>query len=183
MKKAIGMFAALMLALAMTGVAFAMWDKTLYIDGTVSTGEVDAEFTLAFSDDDGMVNDMSKDSLDDGKDPPTKDKDVAKTIVEIDSDPQRLIVTITNAYPSYEPTIWFDIKNTGSIPVKIQSITITEPAEVPVTITEIMNGQQIDADETVQGDIELHIEQIALESTTYTFTIEIYLVQWNEYAP
>ena len=40
MKKAMGMFAALALAMAMTGVAYAHWSQIIYIEGTVETGEV-----------------------------------------------------------------------------------------------------------------------------------------------
>ena len=55
---------ALVLALGALGVGYAMWDKTLTITATVQTGEVDAEFTEAFTDDDGQVDDVTKDGPD-----------------------------------------------------------------------------------------------------------------------
>ncbi|MFC1864619.1 hypothetical protein ACFLYG_02185 [Chloroflexota bacterium] len=121
---------AIVLALGTLGVGYAMWDKTLYVDATVETGEVNALWTEAFSNDDGVVTDSEKDDDDNGLDPkdvwlandtPRYDKDVASCIVT-GADTQEMTVTLNNAYPSYFPTVLFDFVNTGTIPVKIQAI-------------------------------------------------------------
>lgn len=206
MKKIAILCLALVMALGSLGIGYAMWDKTLYIDGTVYTGEVDAKFILAFTDDDGTVDDVDKDAGDDGTqalydhwgaassadplgpgpNPARSDKDVGKCTVVIDADPQVLIVTLSNAYPSYGNTIWYEIENTGSIPVKVQDLSIdpdnfTLDVEVEVWFTDVHVGLQIDPGEVVQGDLVVHVLQDADEDATYTFTAEIYLVQWNEY--
>jgi hypothetical protein len=92
---------------------------------------------------------------------------------------------VTNGYPSYHCTVWFDILNSGSIPVKIQSLTLNHPGfteeEVTVELSELACGQQIDPDELAQGDVHIHVEQGAAMNAVYTFTSDLLLVQWNEF--
>ena len=59
-------FLALTIALSIMGVSYGLWTKSLTVEDTVRTGEVDLEFVDAFTDDDGEVNDLNKDSQDDG---------------------------------------------------------------------------------------------------------------------
>jgi len=139
--KKIGMIVmTLVVALGVLGVGYALWDKELYIDGTVNTGEVNAVFTDVFTDDDGTMNDASKDLNDDGggtdydhwgaassNDPnefgplPTREtKDVGKCTAQLDADPQILLFELFNAYPSYHNKCWFHIDNTGTVPVMVQ---------------------------------------------------------------
>ena len=161
------LFLVLALALAAVGVGYAMWDKTLHIDGTVNTGEVNAVFTDAYCE----------------ETPEAEGKDVGScTLTGIGE--QTLTITIDNGYPCYECTVYFTILNTGTIPVKVQSLSaINALPELTVSWTGLTVGQQIDAKQSVPGDIHIHVEQAALESTTYTFNAEIWLVQWNEFEP
>ena len=169
--KTVAIFATLMIALMAVGFAYAMWDKTLFINGTVNTGEVNAYFTTAVSNDPPGTID------------PGYDKDVGCTEVTGELT-QTLTVTVTNGYPCYSSRIDYTIDNIGSIPVKVQSFTVTvPPAAVTVTVTEIAVGTQIDAGDSVPGSIVIHVEQTADENAQYTFSVEIYLVQWNEYKP
>jgi hypothetical protein len=166
--KMAAVFATLIIALMAVGVAYAMWDKYLYINGTVYTGEVDAHFTDAWCDDTGID--------------PGYDKDVAWQVID-GILTQDLIVTIYNGYPSYTLNVYYLIDNIGTIPVKIQTITLTNPnpAAITVTVTGIAVGNQIDPLGSLQGDLHIHIEQAADELETYTFGLEIRLVQWNEF--
>lgn len=166
------LFLALVIALGGIGVGYAMWDKTLFIDGTVNTGEVNAEFTAASGNDTGID--------------PGYDKDVANCTVVIDAkDSQKLHITINNGYPCYTCVITYTITNTGTIPVMVQALTVPNPIpQVTVTWTPgIAVGDQIDPGDSRTGTISIHVEQIAGELATYTFDAEIYLVQWNEYTP
>lgn len=152
------LFMVLVLGLATLGVAYGLWSKTLAIEGVVNTGNVNAEFTQAFTDDDDTVDDPTKDSLDlddcrdfggvdrdgdgltscdpraSGPDPkPRHRKDVARCDARLaDEDPQLGMqngeVEIINGYPSYFCTSWFRIHNNGSIPVKVRRIDITDSA-------------------------------------------------------
>lgn len=165
--KMAAVFAALMIALMAVGVSYAMWDKTLYINGTVNTGEVNAIFTTA------TCTEV----------PEAEGKDVGSCTVE-GAGTQTLTVTILNGYPCYGCTVDFTVDNTGSIPVKVQSLTVVPPQpEISFTFAGIAVGDQIDGGASQAGSILIHVEQSADELETYTFSIEIYLVQWNEYTP
>jgi len=167
------LFLAVALCLAITGAGFAMWDKTLYIDGTVNTGEVNMEILSVSSDDPpGFID-------------PGKDKDVGCTTAQIDpNDNQRVIVTITNGYPCYEVRVHFTAHNNGTVPVKLQDIIVTSPPGGELTVTGSDGiGEQIDPCVDRDNTIYIHVEQCAVELTQYTFTVEFYYVQWNEYTP
>ena len=200
----------LFIALASVGIGYGLWSKTLFIDGTVNTGSVDSIFVDEFTDDDNVPDDPDKDVGDtgicqlpdclygsgspdpaaSGKNVARKDKDVGQCFAELDAqDPQILNVTIDNAYPSYYCTVFFHIINTGTVPVKIQSLGL-KGADITAGYitghwTEIEVGDQIDPGEDfmVQGDLDLHVEQSAPQGETLTLEGKIQLVQWNEFVP
>ena len=151
MKKIALISLALVLAMGTLGVGYAMWSKSLVINGTVHTGEVNAEFTVCFTDDDGTPNDANIDPNDDGgpnpfqdphpapydhwgfdsscdpdasqKVPPRKDKDVGRSTASISTeDAQYASLLIENAYPCYYTTAYYKLVNTGTVPVKIQAV-------------------------------------------------------------
>jgi hypothetical protein len=209
------LFMLLVMALALLGVGYGLWSKLLLIDGTINTGEVDAVFYTAFTDDDGTVDDPAgvKDAGDVGEcklygdsscdpkaygpEPERYDKDVGECFAEIDSgDPQRLHITVNTGYPSYYCTVWFDILNNGTIPLKIQDLKLvpvnfTNGLEVSVALSQLSCGLQIDPgllptgeiiiDNLAQGDIHIHVEQDAVPDAEYSFDAELFLVQWNEF--
>jgi hypothetical protein len=210
--KMVALFATLMIALMLVGVSYGLWSKILTIEGYVETGYVDAEFTGAFTDDDGIVDDVLNDKDDTGLDPAASgvdpkgryEQDVGCS--EAYFDPETAYVNIYNSYPSYYTTAWFDIKNTGTIPVKIQSVRISDgttwwtviPSEVNVFdldgdgkcdvsihVTEITLGQKIEKESTARMDLDIHVLEDAPQDSYLElyFTVEILLVQWNEYVP
>jgi hypothetical protein len=162
--------ATLLIALMVAGIAFAMWDKTIYLNGTVETGEVDLECVSVADDDNGID--------------PGKDKDVGDTTALIDpTDPQIIHVLITNGYPSYHVYVHCTILNTGTIPVKLQDIIHTSvPPELTVEASDSI-GEQVDPGERRDYTLYIHVEQNAAELATYYFTVELWFVQWNEYTP
>jgi len=181
MKKIGLLVLALVFALGSLGVGYAMWDKTLEVTGTVNTGEVNAIFTTATCNDTGI----DPGYLMDGTTP--KDKDVGSCSV-VGAGTQLLTITVENGYPCYECDIDFTVDNTGSIPVKIQTLGLVGvPPEITVTWTGLAVGDQIgpagSIDDELPGDLHIHVEQIAdeLQTGVYTFSASIYLVQWNEY--
>lgn len=122
-------FLVLVLVLGSLGIGYAMWSKTLTITGTVTTGTVDAEFTAAFTDDDGTVDNAAYDGTDgaDVGDPDAsgynvsrKDKDVGSSSAAVGADLQTASITVENAYPCYYTTAFFSIHNSGTIPIKVQ---------------------------------------------------------------
>ncbi|MEM2286160.1 MAG: hypothetical protein QXQ89_08125, partial [Ignisphaera sp.] len=80
-------------------------------------------------------------------------------------------------------TCEFNVTNTGTIPVKVQSITIDGNGTDWVTVSGINVGDQIEPGETVECSLKVHLTNDAEQGKTYTFTVEILLVQWNEYKP
>lgn len=160
------LFLVLAIALAGIGVGAAMWSKTLHIDGTVNTGEVNAIFTTANSTEDEEF----------------EGKDVGSCSVT-GAGTQTLNITINNGYPCYGCTVNFTIDNIGTIPVKVQSFnTSAVPACLNVTWPGLVIGTQIHPGGDVPGSMYIHVEQCADELATYNLSAEIYLVQWNEYS-
>lgn len=145
-------FMLLVMAVALTGMGYGLWAQTLTISETVNTGSVSLEYTLAFTNDDGIPTDVSFDP-DDNNASSTQifdfnatsssadplepgpfvgspfstttryDKDVGECSAQV-SLPDTATLTKSNVYPSYHCTAWFDIVNNGSVPVKIKSITL-----------------------------------------------------------
>jgi hypothetical protein len=198
------------LAVGLIGVGYALWDKDLIIHGQVSTGEVNAIFIDAYTDDDGVVNDptggndcgddgtyteyswwmdgsSSDDPMGPGPCPDRYTKDVGRCWAIIDqSDNQILHVGLENAYPSYWNTIWYTIVNNGTVPVVVNDFGLypanfTPGVEVDVFWCGTVIGDQIDPGETRDGMIQIHVLQPAAENAIYSFDADIWLVQWNEY--
>jgi predicted ribosomally synthesized peptide with SipW-like signal peptide len=184
MKKIIGVFAALMVALAMTGVAFAWWTETLKIEGTISTGELDVEFKDIASNDSGTSLDPIKV---DGR--VTSGYNVAtceaggSDVSEPDPTPgdlDKITVTITNAYPCYYPQVTFKVKNGGTIPAKVASISYTgTSAEVSVVLGGISVGDTIAAGASVGCTLDIHVTESADELSDYTISVTIEFKQFN----
>ena len=222
---------ALVLALGSLGIGFATWSDQLYVEGTVETGEVLIGFVDQVTDDDGVPG--LKDPDDFGPDPiaavppitctdcPNIGKDVASTTcvlsdqkihcdgvtpAEHDGKPQYglMTITMTNVYPQYNPTVWFDIANCGTIPVNITGAEIIEICGTPITpiplpkctmvqvdlsgdgLDDIAIGfsgpadQQIDECEVKQFDLHFYVKQDCPPCTELCFKIKIHAVQWNK---
>jgi len=90
----------LLIALASLGLAYGYWTDNLQINGTVESGELEVEFTnLWWSD--------------------------TNCTYEFDSTNHTLTITADNAYPGFWCEGSVQVKNTGSIPVKILPVAVT----------------------------------------------------------
>ncbi|MEM2614315.1 MAG: hypothetical protein QXO15_08860 [Nitrososphaerota archaeon] len=161
----VGLVAALLVAMLALGLSYALWSTTLTISGTIETGTVSAEI-------------IAGDCYDDEP----SEKDVSDICCEVNEEGV-LVVTVSNAYPCINYTCEFNVTNTGSIPVKVQSIIIDGNGTDWVTVSGISVGDQIEPGETVECSLKVHLTNDAEQGKTYTFTVEILLVQWNEYEP
>ncbi|RLG58813.1 hypothetical protein DRN87_06320 [Candidatus Geothermarchaeota archaeon] len=160
----------LIIALIFSGFAYSHWEKIVTISGTVDTGTVDLIAISASDDDDGID--------------PGKDKDIADTTVTIDPcDPEKVTITITNAYPSYYVYVHVTIRNVGTVPVKLKQINIDSPDCITVNAWD-HEGEQLEPypDTQYQSDysIYIHVEQCAEQGATYQITIEFVFWNWNE---
>jgi hypothetical protein len=188
MNKIAALFATMLIALSLAGISYALWSKTVYINGYVYTGDLDAEIT------DWFCNDPP------GAIDPGYTKNVGWVICEIDpSDPQIAYLTINNGYPSYRVHYSLTILNTENVPWKMQSITVDGtllpnnvwvPKDLDGDGTNDIEfriidsiGEQAEHGESVETSLDTHILQGAHQNFYYTFTISFLLVQWNEYVP
>jgi len=173
--------AAALLMLAVLGSAIAMWSDALKVMVTVRTGYVDVEFGNVYTDDPPETTD------------PGYDKDVATcyaSLEQIEDEDEGnasgnndldLVITIENAYPSYRCTVYFEVKNTGTIPVKGPHITIEDNFNGAVTYEHNMEEEvQIDPGQSEWFYISFHVEQEASENSTYTLQLKLMFHQWNE---
>jgi len=181
--KMTAIFATLMIALMLAGVSYALWSKTISIEGTVNTGKFDAIFTGDYTWSATYVDPVT-DAI---KEVPA-DK-LAGITVTIDTqhtpteDPEKLIVVISGLYPCITIHINYNIKNSGTVPWIVNSVTpdITAfPGTVTVTPSDLV-GTQVDGGASTKADLEVHIDNRALQLTQYTFSVTIHVVQWNEY--
>ncbi|MEM4970069.1 MAG: hypothetical protein QXE01_02325 [Sulfolobales archaeon] len=174
----------LTMILVIMGAAIAMWSDSLKIKTTINTGDVDVEFgEISTNDPEGSVD-------------PGYTKNVGTCYankVEIENEDQGnpsgnndldLNITIVNAYPSYNCTITFEVRNTGTIPVKGPHVTTDSDFNswngtyviCIANFTEI----QIDPGQSAWFKISCHVLQSAQENQIYKGQIYLMFHQWNE---
>jgi hypothetical protein len=107
---------------------------------------------------------------------PGQDKDVGCCTCGIEAvvNATNATVTIGNAYPGYGCNISFTIRNTAAEPVNITSVNVTAPPAIDVSVgPSNLEGTTLDFGEEVEGFIDVHVNDSATQSTTYTFTVKI----------
>lgn len=210
MKKRALLIVGLALLIAAAGIVYAHWTDTLTKNVNVTAGTLNVEWTSAYTDDDGSDDyPGEEDNLGDAAydrypgvssiDPTSgwvypdgfaqrTDKDVAYChVVSVTAD--TLTVQIDNGYPFYYCSVLGIIENKGSVPVKIQSMTITVTpvtggggsGDVVVEIPEDLCGDQIDPGASKPIVENLHLVEAAVQSGTYTVTETFNFINWNEY--
>ena len=163
------LFMVLVGMLTALGVGYALWSGTLYINGTVNTGNVDAEI-----------------SLEDVRE--IEDKDVATCDAQLvdlvgDPQPEKIAVTITNGYPSYTCEVAFDVHSKGTIPIHVRAPVLTDdpmPAVSASFVNCYPDHVQLHQSDRVYCTLVLHVEQAAAQNASYTFDAEIVYHQYNE---
>lgn len=178
--KMTAIFAALMIALMASGIAYACWFKYIYINGYVKTGKLDAVF---------QTWGISWNATDEAGDLIPANKLTGITVEakpDYDTDPtgETFKVNITGLYPCIYIHVYFNITNTGTVPWVVNSTSVSAPVDFPGTIELTpagIEGTQVDAGGELQANIDVHITNDAVEETLYTFTMTILVVQWNEY--
>lgn len=205
-----GFFMALLLALATVGVGYGLWSKVLTIQGTVRTGEVNAELSIEEVDegDAGLVadNGIDQDNEIEGKDIADCQASLVATVPpDLDNaGPQLMKITINNAYPSFSCFVNFNVENTGTIPIKVDQPHIVSAPDPSILTVAFLTGNvgtegcyfdevngtadpstleahpQLEPDEMTFCTIWVHLEQQAQQGETYYFTAEVLVHQWNE---
>ncbi len=156
----IGLLAlALVLALGTMGVGLAWWSDTLFIEGSIETGTLSAEFA---------GNECTADDA---------------IEVQCVTDGKTATITIGNMYPSGTATCSLTLANTGSIPAKIGSIVVDpDPAALDIDVEGIDEGTTIIPIEgSVDVTVSVHgVPGELVESASYAFTVTIGVIQFNE---
>lgn len=171
--KKIGIFLmVLVLALGATGVGYAIatggWSQTLYINGGVSTGNVQAEFTHA--DQQGDYNEVA-----------TCDVAIETGASENDT----LTCSITNAYPGAQVTFYFTVANVGSIPISVELVPGASNPSV-LGLETNFSGGQIGVGGSQEGSITVTVLDVAEDMTgenAYNFSYTIDVNQFNNSTP
>jgi len=147
----------LLLALCITGVGYAAWTDEVIIEGTADLGYVDVVLSVGACSGPEITGSVSP--------------------------PHTLVVTLTDAPPGTY-TCGFTVTNTGTIPVKIQSITMSGvPAGVEVSVLGVAEGVQIEQAGVYPDYVEGTVQVIVLDGciASCSFEIPFSFVQWNMY--
>jgi len=182
----------LVLALASLGVAYGLWSKVLTIEGTVNTGDLNADWNLVSCGElYGWPGPFSQGEF--------LGKDVGSVVGTIDPNDHQIIhFTVNNGYPSYVADCEVEYSNTGTIPVNVVGVTIIPGAGLTNCIltgtqtktltcdqltVKFVDGISLQLDpggEPFASSLRIHVEQLAKERTSYGFEVGICLAQWNE---
>jgi predicted ribosomally synthesized peptide with SipW-like signal peptide len=186
-------FILLVIALALVGVGYAFWSETLTISGTVTTGEVDVQFSTY-----EPVECVDTQAGLCQPEPSEKAAAANCTVAWLgpdadsngDSGYDQMAVTVTGMYPGYHCKVSFDVTSTGNVPVHVE---LPKPVGViPVWVATnfvscYTNNVQLEQDQST-GVCTL---DIAFTNATapdensgpYTFGWTILAKQWNEEPP
>jgi len=108
---------------------------------------------------------------------------------------QLMEVTITDAYPSFNCFIKYDVHNNGTIPIKLHTPVYyfgADPTGYPGGFTNdylhvnawpppcFADETQLETSERAYCNLHVHVQQKAEQGATYTFKVEIFAHQWNE---
>jgi hypothetical protein len=164
---------ALVLALGALGVGAALWMGGLIILGDVSTGSVDAIWSIDGVYKDGDVKDVS-------------------TLDVTMLDPWFMQIIIGNAYPSVTYTVEWNIMCTGTVPIHFTEPNIISdlPPATIFTFTD-RDGLPIDwlslqlhpEDPPILGMLTVHLDNDAEQMAYYVFDIMLEYGQYNESLP
>jgi len=182
-KKIMATFTILMLALGVAGYAYAHWCDTLYLEGTITTGTVDVEWSW-----DGELINGNK-TLETGE------EYVVATMTGVITD-NTLTITITNVFPCLKGWFEIDVHNAGSIPVKfcdggcmISGTDLTPWIEYEESWSGDGTCEQIDPCQNVTLRVDFHFVQendagaTMPQGATMTISCELLFCNWNEPCP
>jgi len=191
-KKIAATFAILMIALGVAGFAYAHWCETLTLNGTITTGIVDVEWSW----DGELINGV-------------KENGYVVATMEGTIEGNTLTVTINNTFPCLRGWFEIDVHNNGTIPVQaccdLSTFTISGDDLSPwINITDCWIGgegscEQIDPCQNVTLHVDFHFVQTALydvpdagivagqtimpQNATMYITASLVFCNWNEPCP
>ena len=156
---------ALLLALGAMGTAYGAWVDEIYIEGTLSTGDINASLACGtcWEEVDGIVT------------------DVPDTDIDCSGGSMTLNIDVTNAQEDVDYYCPFIVSNdTGSLPIKIESMSITDLTGVSEAIEDLTVGDVIDPGNTATGKVHIYLTSSEQVGENLAFTLEVSVERWNE---
>lgn len=166
MKKLGTIAIALLVALGALGLGFAWWTSSLSIGGTVNTGTVNVDMVGASAVDNEIA--------------PVDVGTAGAAVV----DTKTGSITVGNAYPGYVATGTLTVKNSGTIPVKLDSLPVTggDAAVYDVATSGIAAGDELAVNESRDVVVTITVKDDAPAASmggSTTFTVAPNFIQWN----
>lgn len=182
----------LLVMLSVVGFTYAHWSDSVKIEGTAETS------TLTF----GFEKTEFDPHVVDNEGTPQRPQDIGKAscyLTDEYTDPKTgktiyrtLVLTVTNAYPSYAVGLTFVVKNAGTLPLHIKSVVFYDPTGRlvydPITkeFTDTTTGkvafnaahinlvsEKLHPCESEKAEVDIHVKQDASQCTTYTIYVNI----------
>ncbi len=160
------------MAMGVMGVSYGLWTDPLNINGTVHTGTWNDTLVVDY----GWINPAAE------PDTNIYCLSVINTSPEL-PDPDQMILTIDNAKPSVSYNYDFHIDNDGTIPTVVQSIVVSAPDDLSVTVQGISKGMPIEPGESVYGTVSIQLKDNAVPGYDHLITVYFLTVKWNQYVP
>jgi len=142
---------ALLLALGVMGVGYAVWTDTAIVDGTVETGCWV-----------GVLGEPAS---------------ISQNITLSVAPPDTLKVRVSNAQANTPYTGSFEVNNAGTVPIKIGSIVFDLPPDTTAIVSGVNVGDGIDAGNTISAGVST---STPVPGKSYDFTVTFTFVLWNE---
>jgi len=199
-----------LIVLSIVGFSYAHWSTYLYIDGYVETGELDWGFTswscldtgTDYHSREGFALPAPRFWIDpEGKN--IGSQELIPHDTDGDGDYDRLEFNLYNVYPSYFTSVSVYAMNTGTIPLRIDSVIINDAivyrkSPTPYITLDLDGNGIADIDfwwgngfgvqlhpgeESPEMSFWIHIRQGAPPNAVLSFSIELLAVNWNAYVP
>lgn len=157
----------LIIALAGLSVGYAYWTETLYINGTVATGNLSVAFADPITTSDSDGTDQYGGSC-------------SASVSNVGTENETLNIAVTNAYPGYYCTVNFNVKNDGSIPVDLNGIALgTIDPGLTVQVTNDVDRNNLAVNATEDGALKLTVGSEVAEGANLTMSATILAEQFN----
>jgi len=152
---------ALLLALGAMGTAYGAWSDEIYIQSTITTGDIDAGLACGTC----------------WEEPDTSGTDIDCTKTAS----MTLVIDIDDALEGVDYYCNFNVSNAGSLPIKIKKMNITNPyTGVAEAIEDLIEGTVIDPLSSATGKVHIHLTSDKQVGQDLAFTLSVSVERWNE---
>jgi hypothetical protein len=154
---------ALTASFSLMGVGMASWQSGMAIGGPMHTAHIGVEFT------DSLGSQIQSS-------PPAGWEDPVATASINRVSEKQLEINIQNAYPGLQVHFWYEVKNTGTLPLKRKDYNLSLPGDI-TTYQTSAPPNLIQVNSASVGEIFLQVSSDIEQQESYTYTMQI------EYVP